>query len=93
MKITAHNSYSDGHESTIDYVIDDADVPAFIPGANDDDGTTTWGIDADEWWEFMAQYTGDGHGRDSSLGWFYSITVVEAADPALVGLYWENCGN
>ena len=93
MKISSHSSYTDGHESTIEYTIDDARVPAFVPGPTDHSGASVWGIDADDWWEFMCQYMGDGHGQDSSLGWFYSITILESADPELVGLYWENAGN
>jgi len=88
MKISSVSSYSDGHESTIEYLINDADVPAWI--RRDD----LWGApDGDELWEFLCQYMGDGHGEDSSLGWYYLITILEAADPELVGLSHENAGN
>lgn len=86
MKISSHSAYTDGHESTIEHNVPDMDIPkqeAFL--------------DADAWleavWDVLHRYTGDGHGQNSSLGWFYSIDILDAADPALVGEHWENCGN
>lgn len=77
MKILVENAYGDGHESTLEYDIPDADVPA----------------PADEMWDYLRDWTGDGHGQDPDLGWFYKITILEAVIPGLVGLSRENCGN
>ncbi|MCT7373279.1 hypothetical protein [Mycolicibacterium llatzerense] len=49
--------------------------------------------DIEELWEQLHDYTGDGHGTDSSLGYFYAITVLESPDrPTLVGQREEWCG-
>ena len=77
MKICVESAYSDGHESTLEYDIPDVDVPAPV----------------DEMWDYLWDWTGDGHGQDSDLGWFYKITILEAANPELAGLSRENCGN
>lgn len=86
MKISCTNSYSDGHESTIEYTVPDMDIPQ--RGAYTDHDA--W---LDDVWGVLHRYTGDGHGQDSELGWFYSIDILDAADPELVGLHWENSGN
>ena len=91
MKIRVEYAYSDGHESTLDYDIPDADVPAFVPAtdAEKDRGYE----DGQEMWEYLYRYTGDGHGEDSSLGFSYTITILEAADRSIVGLSHELSGN
>lgn len=46
----------------------------------------------DKWFnEVVWDYTGDGHGEDSSLGSCYTATVVAAADEQLVGREYEWC--
>jgi len=87
MKIRVENAYSDGHESTLEYEIDDADVPAYGPAPTDG-----WGHYGEQMWDHLWQFTGDGHGEDADLGWFYKVTILEAADPELVGLSHENSG-
>jgi hypothetical protein len=77
VKIRVENAYSDGHESTLEYDIPEADVPAPV----------------DEMWDYLWDWTGDGHGQDPDLGWFYKITILEAVKPGLAGLSRENCGN
>lgn len=86
MKIKVENSYSDGHESTIEYTVPDMDLPQR-------DSYTDSEVWIEDVWDHLYRYTGDGHGKDSSLGWFYGIDILEAADPELVGLHWENSGN
>ena len=74
MKIEVENAYSDGHESVLTY----GGVPEFT-------GAVTEGDD----WELsqhLHEYTGDGHGaEDPDLGFFCVITILAAANPALVG--------
>lgn len=43
--------------------------------------------DEDALWEELWTYTGDGHGEN--LDAIYEVTILEAADPALVGLSRE----
>ena len=81
MKIKVQNAYSDGHESTFEYEVCDKAVDyALLDGI-------------DQLWDLLFQYTGDGHGEDADLGWFYSIDIIEAARSELVGVHWENSGN
>jgi hypothetical protein len=93
VKIRVENGYSDGHESTLDYDIPDADVPAFAMATEDEKKWPICMADGHAMWEFLGTYTGDGHGEDPDLGWFYRITILEAANPKLVGLSLENSGN
>jgi hypothetical protein len=51
------------------------------------------GEDIDALWERLWDYTGDGHGEDSSLGWYYKITILDAALMHLIGQSYENAGN
>lgn len=46
-------------------------------------------IPADEeaMWEELWTYTGDGHGQN--LDAVYEVTILDAANPALVGLSYE----
>ena len=78
MKIKVENFYSDGHESTIEYVIDDAVVDQAI----DDE-------DLDNFDELLHEYTGDGHGADNDLGYYGTVTVTESIWPELVGYIRE----
>ena len=49
--------------------------------------------DVEELWEQLSDFSGDGHGTDSSLGYCYSITVLGAPGRVdLVGLSNEWCG-
>jgi hypothetical protein len=49
--------------------------------------------DLDEMWEQLDEFTGDGHGVDSSLGYCYEVTVLESPQrPELVGLSNEWVG-
>lgn len=43
--------------------------------------------DEDALWDELWTYTGDGHGQN--LDAIYEITILEAANPALVGLSHE----
>jgi hypothetical protein len=87
MIIQTVNSYSDGHESTYTYNVPDTDLPQRRGSAQPFDD---W---LEEIFGHLYRYTGDGHGRDSDLGWSYEITILEASDPELVGQHWENSGN
>lgn len=47
----------------------------------------------DELWEQLEQFTGDGHGSGSDVGYCYTVTVLSAPDhPELVGLSNEWVG-
>lgn len=73
MKIRVENTYSDGHESTIEYKLPSGDVDyALLDGID--------GLD-----DLLYRYTGDGHGLNSDLGCFYTITILESDRPELVG--------
>lgn len=74
MKIKVENTYSDGHESTIEYIIDDA----IVDDAIDDE-------DLDFFDELLYTFTGDGHGVDKDLGYYGTVTVIESIWPELVG--------
>lgn len=91
MKIKVENAYSDGHESVIEYEVPTVDVDAALLGREAGDASHPGGTD--ELWDLLWTYTGDGHGEDSDLGWSYEVTIIEADDPALVGLSRENSGN
>jgi hypothetical protein len=78
MKIKVENAYSDGHESTIEYVIDDA----VVDNAIDDE-------DMDFFDELLYTYTGDGHGIDKDLDCYCTVTVTESIWPELVGYIRE----
>jgi len=94
VKIRVENGYTDGHESTLEYDIPDADVPAYILlGDLPADERKYRHRDGEEMWDYLWEWTGDGHGEDPDLGWSYKITILEAADPKLVGLSHENSGN
>ena len=54
MRIQVDNAYSDGHESRLFYDIDDSEVPDEDP---------------EEMWDYLWQFSGDGHGTDPDLGW------------------------
>lgn len=85
MKIRSESAYTDGHESTVIHEVPDSEVPDNL-------------LEVDLWGEqsvlndFLHTYSGDGHGTDSSLGFSYEVTIIEAADKSLVGLKFENCG-
>lgn len=83
-KIRVENGYSDGHESTIEY---DVNVTA-SPATTD---LTDESLEA--MWDLLWEYTGDGHGIGNDLGWSHTITILDASDPRLVGLSYENSGN
>lgn len=76
MIVEIENAYSDGHTSTVRVVVVDPAGPA----------------DLADWWDReVSQHTGDGHGRDSRLGFCYSATIVDG--PAdLVGSSYEWIG-
>lgn len=66
--VRIENTYSDGHSST-EHVT--------LPAPNE--------ADLDEFWEDeVFEYTGDGHGIDSSLGSYYEATIT-AGPEHLVG--------
>lgn len=45
-------------------------------------------------WEQLQEFTGDGHGIDSDLGYLYTVTILEAPKmPELVGRSNEWCGS
>ena len=49
--------------------------------------------DIEELWEQLQEFTGDGHGTDSSLGYCYEVTVLTCPQrPHLVGLSNEWVG-
>lgn len=76
MRIRVDNTYSDGHTSRLFYNIPDGEVPH--------------GREAMR--EYLWRYTGDGHGKDRDLGYAYEVTVVDADDPALIGVTVEWAG-
>ncbi|OBK37184.1 hypothetical protein A5658_04300 [Mycobacterium sp. 1245111.1] len=74
MKIKVDGAYSDGHE-----FVNTEDVPEYT-GDDFDDETD------DSLQAFLFTYTGDGHGKNSpKLNCYCEITILEAANPALVG--------
>ncbi|UQX13395.1 hypothetical protein [Candidatus Mycobacterium methanotrophicum] len=49
--------------------------------------------DLEELWEQLEEFTGDGHGIDSDLGYCYVVTVLDSPDrPEMVGLSNEWVG-
>lgn len=71
MKIKVENSYSDGHESTVEYEVPDADVA---------------GLSDEELDLFLFDYTGDGHGAaNPKLGTYHVVTILDSPVPSLVG--------
>lgn len=70
MKIKVENAYSDGHESTLEYDVDDAKVQEYVthPDFEDVDEALE---------ELLFEFTGDGHGIDSDLGSYYEVTVLD----------------
>ena len=74
MKIRVENTYSDGYESTNEYLIDDATVKV-----NCEEDLEDFLHD------LLYSYTGDGHGIDSDLGSYYTVTILESDRPELVG--------
>jgi len=87
MKIKIENAYSDGHESQS---IENVGEFSYDPTDPDYEG-----CDEREALDlYLSEFTGDGHGADDpDLGWCYTVTVLEAADSALVGHVYENCGS
>ena len=81
MKISCINTYSCGRESTTHHDIDDTDLPAY-------DVATEY---FDELWDFLWEYSGDGHPCGEKDNAYYEIEILDAADPALVGLGNEWC--
>ena len=67
--VRIENTYSNGHESENEVFL--------YPEPT---------LDAlDEWWEDeVYPHTGDGTGEDSSLGSFYTATIIAAGNPALL---------
>lgn len=80
MKIKIENAYSDGHESTS--IQDVAEFVGDPNGDNDDD------LEA-----YLYQFTGDGHGANSDLGFYYEITILESENPELVGVSMDWSGS
>jgi len=78
MKIKVENFYSDGHQSIIEYVIDDN----IVDQALDDEGL-------DQLDELLYTFTGDGHGTGLDLGYFGEVTIIESIWPELVGYIKE----
>ncbi|MDD4865658.1 MAG: hypothetical protein PHQ28_00520 [Mycobacterium sp.] len=70
MKIRVENTYSDGHES-----VELHDIPDYT---GDPDDTELFE-------EHLRPYTGDGHGIGRKVYALYTVTVLEASNPALVG--------
>lgn len=75
--ILIENSYTDGHQ---------CEQIVQLTAPSD-------ASDLDEYWEDVVYpHTGDGHAVEvyeatgASLGTFYTATITEAADPALVGM-------
>lgn len=70
MTIRVENTYSDGHKSQQTHEIDDfTGDPA----------------DEDELRDHLFEFTGDGHGDTHRVDGFHEVTIVAAADEALVG--------
>ena len=82
MKIKSDSSYSDGHESIVYIDIPDDEVPE---GLADID---MYGY-RDDLHDFLYPYSGDGHGAGNDLGFFHVVTIVEAANSDLVGMFIE----
>lgn len=75
MKIQVENTYSDGHESVIEYDIPEYDYE---------------NPDEDEIAEYVQGYTGDGHGAECpKLGFYYRVEILESKDQELVGKVFE----
>lgn len=83
MKIRIENAYEDGHEST-----SIEEIPEFT---GDPDDTDEFGDNALE--GHLHPYTGDGHGIGNNLGFCYTITILQAENPALVGHVEEWAGS
>jgi hypothetical protein len=76
MKIKVESAYEDGYESTR---IIDVDDPGLEAG--------------EELEEYLSDWNGDGHGEENPrLGYCYTITILEADNPALVRHEMEWCG-
>lgn len=75
MKIRVENAYSDGHQSTAEYIIPDADVPPYVRFEDAPNKDELWGEDGEEMWDHLQQWTGDGHGENADLGWFYRVAA------------------
>jgi hypothetical protein len=77
MKVRITNDYSNGHHS--EHTVEIETEPSLEQLKQDHD-------DEDSWWqEVVFDETGDGTGLDSSLGFCYTATIIEANNPALVG--------
>jgi hypothetical protein len=76
MLLLIENSYSDGHESQQEVTVEEPDEVSEA--------------DMDMWFQDVAyEFTGDGHGVGTKLGSCYTVTIMEAENPALVGLSEE----
>lgn len=76
MRILVENHYSDGYESKVE-----VDVPDVVePTDFGDDGAPM-----DDLWAELHDYTGDGHGMDSDLGFCYTVTILDASSDELIG--------
>lgn len=71
MTIRVDNAYSDGHESqqTI------TDVDEFTGDPTDEDALR----------DHLFEFTGDGHGDTHRVDGFHEVTILVAANEALVG--------
>jgi hypothetical protein len=78
VKIRVENYYTDGHESVCEYEIPDERV------AN---------LSVPDLEETLYEWTGDGHGaKFPKLGSCHTVTVLEAADPSLIGKEFNEYG-
>lgn len=84
MKIKVENWYEDGHESVLFYEVDESAVTGMDLSDFED------AEDAMRY--FFSGYTGDGHGLNNDLAYCHDVTIVEADDPALVGMKFEGYG-
>ncbi|WP_016894277.1 hypothetical protein [Mycobacteroides abscessus] len=82
MRILVENHYSDGYESKTEIDVDveePTDFEADGPGMED-------------LWDQLRDHTGDGHGIDADLGFCYTVTILDAASPELIGKSYEWIG-
>lgn len=73
MRIRVENTYSDGHQSTLEYDINGGSVAyALLDGI-------------DTIWDLLWEYTGDGHDTNGDLGYCHEITIIACDWQPLVG--------
>jgi len=77
MKIACINTYSD-RTSTQYHTIDDADLPLETLHGGDPEAAL------EALWDYLWTFTGDGTGENEHA--WYEVIILDAADPALVGL-------